>query len=87
MLTSDFPTHVHLVPAEDGLLFFRGLQMLSDHANQLYNQGMANNDKQMVDGATTLMVKVQGCIYRQFESYTVEHLNQSVFIIPKKSTS
>ena len=87
MLTSDFPTHIHYVPPQHGVLLFRGLQMLQDHANKLYNQGMANNDKAMIQGATILLVEIQDCITRQFDNYTVDHLNKSVFVIPKKSTS
>ena len=85
MLTDYFPTHFHSVPPEHGILLYKGLQMLQDHANKLYNEGLANDDRAMVDGATVLMIKIQDCITRQFDSYSVDHLSQSVFNYPQKA--
>lgn len=68
-----FPSHVHLVPAKHGILMFRGLQLLKDYANTLYNQGFANEDKAMMEMANKLWKDADECHHAQFGSYSVEH--------------
>jgi hypothetical protein len=83
--TKEFPSHVHLVPPEDGLLLFRGLDVLNDYANKLYNEGLGNGDNAMMDMAATLILQINLCRHRQFDAYSVEHLSQNVIAIKSKS--
>jgi hypothetical protein len=85
MLTNDFRTHVHYVPAEHGILLFRGIQLLKDHANQLYNQGFEKNDKDLMKMALVLWKDADECQHSQFKDYSVEHLAAACLSIVKTS--
>lgn len=85
MLTNNFPTHIHYVPPQHGVLLFRGLQMLTQHANCIYNKGLAENDNKLTEMATKLIIDIQECMTAQFDNYSVEHLSQTVFSLPKKA--
>jgi hypothetical protein len=87
MLSENFPTHIHWVPARHGVLMFHALKMMQQYANDLYNQGTANQDKTMQDMAARLIVECQDCIHRQFDGYSLDHLSQPVFTNPKRINS
>jgi hypothetical protein len=84
MSIANFPSHIHMVPARDGVLLFKGLTLLHQYGNDLFNQGLRNNNKVMQDMACKLIAETLEVMHRQFDSYAVDHISQPIFQHHKK---
>lgn len=84
MLTGNFPSYIHMVPARDGVLLFKGLTLLHQYGNDLFNQALRTNDKVLQETALKLIAETLEVMHRQFDSYAVDHISQPIFQHHKK---